>query len=1503
MNNSMSVKNKIPVGFIALYIFIFIAIISAAYYIYYSQKKSIEKDKEDLLVFISHLKLDEIKNWREDKIDDAKVIISEVYFKEEIRDYLNDRTNKKARLKILNQFKAFLSDKDYDKIILIDKYKKPCLTTGSDLKSINIIELLNVKNAERSKKIIFTDFFVDSLSQNIYIDLTIPIIDTTNQVIAALIFRIDPNYSLYPLIQTWPIPDKTSETILFEKRGNNIVNLSELLFNKTSPLKYSLPIENSKVPAAEYVRGKKGIIKAVDYRGKEVVSYGQKVPDTEWYLLTKIDEKEIYSNVRELFIIILILAILLIIIVGFILSFLLNRQSRKHYLEIINIEESKKVLQDNYENLLRNANDLVFVSDESGNFKFVNKKVIDYYGYTEEEILKLKVKDINASGSQINFEENKGKIYKSNGYIFESEHRKKDGTIFPVEISAQIIEIDGQKYFQSFVRDISERKNYEGKINRLNRVYSVLSNINQTIVRIKHKEKLYEEACKIAVNDGGFKMAWIGMLNYEKGTLEIVSSYGQVYDYLEKININPNKPETMLGPTGLCLTLGKHQVSNDIEKDPKMEQWRARALNYNFHSSASFPIIVHNKVIGNITLLSDKKDFFNEEEIKLLDEMAIDISYAIEFLDGEQKRYRIEEELQQSFERYKELFESNPNPMWMYDAETLGFIDVNKTAINKYGYTREEFLSMTLKDIRPDDDVQEFMKNVVRDPDKYPERGIWRHRKKDGSIFFVEVKSNSLPSKEGKNYRIVLVNDITEKLKAEESLKLSEERMRVIVEGTPHLFFYVQDSEANTIYVSPTIEKITGYTTKQWLTRRDWFITNSEINLKAKEVTQAHLRGKYTDSPTLIEIKHSDGHKIILEAYESPIIQNGKVIGTQGVCHDVTERKRADEALKESEERYRTLYENSMVGIYRTTPDGKILMANPAILKMLGYNSFEEIAARNLEETGYEPVYNRVKFIETIERDGKVIGFESAWKRKDGILIYIRENAQAIRDQYGKTIYYDGIVEDITARKLAEDELRKLYYATEQSPASIIITDVNGNIEYVNKRLTQLSGYTIDEVKGKNPRMFQSGTKTKEEYKTLWDTILKGEQWRGEFHNKKKDGTLYWVSATISAIKNKDGKITNLIGVQEDITEKKKTEQLIIKSETELRSVWESSNDAMRLCGEDGTILRVNKAFCDLFERSENEFVGESYQKAYMFKDNASQIFKEVVERNKVIPKQEAEVEMWNGKKIWLEISNAVFETDESKMILSIFRDVSERKAYESELKEAKDRAEEANKTKDLFLANMSHELRTPLIGILGYSDLLSENLNDKEQVEMAKGIKRSGDRLLKTLNLLLDLTRIKSDKFESSIIEKDITEELKFAFEMFRGAALDKKLEFSLQILEEKLTAKVDSSMMLVILENLINNAIKFTSHGSIKITAGNQNEREVFIKVKDTGIGIDEKNFEKIFEEFRQVSEGTNREFQGTGLGLSITKKYVEMLNGTIKVESKINEGTTFTVLLPAA
>lgn len=248
--------------------------------------------------------------------------------------------------------------------------------------------------------------------------------------------------------------------------------------------------------------------------------------------------------------------------------------------------------------------------------------------------------------------------------------------------------------------------------------------------------------------------------------------------------------------------------------------------------------------------------------------------------------------------------------------------------------------------------------------------------------------------------------------------------------------------------------------------------------------------------------------------------------------------------------------------------------------------------------------------------------------------------------------------------------------------------------------------------------------------------------------------------------------------------------------------------------------------------------------------------------------------------------------------------EIIEHKETEEALLMAIERAEIANNAKSVFLANMSHELRTPLVGILGYSDLLTTIVKDEDAKEMADGINRTGNRLLNTLSLVLDLARIESDKFEIDISQVDIIKEMKETYQNFKAMAEKKNLKLNLNVHAGSFFHATDLSMFKVILDNLVNNAIKFTKKGEINLTTEIVRENDLdklILSVSDTGVGIKRSEIPLIFEEFKQLSEGLTKDFQGSGLGLSITKKFVNLLGGKIKVKSELGKGSTFIITFP--
>ncbi len=264
------------------------------------------------------------------------------------------------------------------------------------------------------------------------------------------------------------------------------------------------------------------------------------------------------------------------------------------------------------------------------------------------------------------------------------------------------------------------------------------------------------------------------------------------------------------------------------------------------------------------------------------------------------------------------------------------------------------------------------------------------------------------------------IRDITEDKNAENSLRQSEEKYSELIENIDSIFWKFDIINNQWTFVSPQTKKMLGYEPQEWTDYDFWLNRLHEDDREwasnyCRECTEEGISHEFE-----YRFKRKDGSYIWLYDEVKVVMEDDKPVGMWGILRDITKRKQAEQALLESEESFRGLYENATVGIYRTTPDGKILLANPALLKMMGYKSFEEVAGRNLEKEGYDNIYSRTEFKEEIEKAGKIICRESSWKTKTGETIYITESAHVVYDDNGNISFYEGFVEDITDRKLNE---------------------------------------------------------------------------------------------------------------------------------------------------------------------------------------------------------------------------------------------------------------------------------------------------------------------------------------------------------------------------------------------------------------------------------------------------------------------------------------------------
>ena len=799
----------------------------------------------------------------------------------------------------------------------------------------------------------------------------------------------------------------------------------------------------------------------------------------------------------------------------------------------------------------------------------------------------------------------------------------------------------------------------------------------------------------------------------------------------------------------------------------------------------------------------------------VVDENGKIIGYQSSVIDITNRR-KTEELLKESETSYRGLFNSVSESIYIQD-ENGFFLDVNEGASKMYGYDRKILIGKTPDFVSaPGKNDLEAVGAMVQKAfgGEKQQFEFWGKRK-NGEEFLKDVRLYP-GTYFNKKVIIAIATDITEKKKVEQLLRENEERYRAISNLTSDYLFSTQADENGVhhlVWIAGSFEKITGYTIDEYLKIGGWRATLHPDELELDNLDLEKLRRNEKVNRE-IKVYHKNGSLIWVRSSAQPVWdkKTNKLVGIYGAVEDITERKQTEIIQKvqyniaDAAVTYKTLtelFENIRLELSAIINVNNFFIAlydeKTGMLKSdVDKDEVEEISEWPAENsmTGYvieqqksvllkkDEIINLINsskagMVGTIPEVWLGVPFKIGGKVFGVLVVQSYDNPNAY-DQRSIEIL-EIVAHELSIfinHKKAEEETFKLSAVVVQSPTIVIITDPNGNIEYANPKFSEVTGYSFEEVKWKNPRILNSGFHTKEFFSNLWNTILAGKTWQGEFRNKKRNGELYWENALISPIIDSDGKITHFVAVKEDITEKK-------------------------------------------------------------------------------------------------------------KMI--------------EELIEAKEKAEEMNRIKSSFFANMSHELRTPMMGILGFSEVLMYELKDyPDYLKMVNSINTSGQRLLETLNLILNLSKLEASKVSVELKTQNIIPILKECFESFESAAANKNITYTFISEYPDILCDIDQLLFTSIFNNLLNNAIKFTDGGSITLNISVDSDY-ANISVSDTGVGISEVKQNLIWEEFRQASEGYSRGFEGTGLGLTIAKRYTDLMKGSISVKSLFGKGTTFKVSFP--
>jgi two-component system, cell cycle sensor histidine kinase and response regulator CckA len=706
--------------------------------------------------------------------------------------------------------------------------------------------------------------------------------------LGAVLLEVDPEAWLFPLLCREPSPTQTREALLAGRRGDQVVFLSPLRHREGAPLSLSLAAaDNPRLAALVAVSSPRSFGELLDYRGKAVFAATRQIAGTPWGLVVKVDRDEAFEDFRRTVgrhALVSVGALLALLLVGHGLW-----RARHATLEAEMARSEARLGA-----LLENAQDIVLFGKLDGTLVDCNAAAVQAYGYPKQELLRLRVSDLRAAEARSTVAADFETMRMTGSVRYEARHVRKDGTTFPVEVVATLAVRDPEPLTVAVVRDMTAHVRAEARIHLLNRLLRTITEISQLIVRERSIGRLFAEVCRIVVEHGEMRMAWIGELQPATGEVRPVAQFGESGEYVEGITVRADDTPAGRGPTGRAIREGHSVIADDWDSSDDMAPWRERGRRYGYRASAAFPLSAAGVVVGALNVYSTEPGVFTGEVRALFDEMAADLSFALGAIQAREARSRAEQALSASERSYRELFDSMDDAVLIVDMDAA-ILAANRAAIERYGFPLAALTTMTVRDI---------------------------------------------------------------------------------------------------------------------------------------------------DTPAAAEV----------------------------------------------------------------------VSARVTLLKEHGH-----------------------------------LVFETEQRRRDGTPIPTEVSSRIV-DYQGRPAILS-ICRDITERRNAEEDRRRLVAAIEQSAETIVITDIEGRILYVNPAFTSVTGYSSDEVLGMHPRILSSGKHSQDFHRQRWETLLAGQTWRGRVVNRRKDGSLYEEEATLSPVRDSSGRIVNCVSVGRDITQQIALEEQVRHSQ------------------------------------------------------------------------------------------------------------------------------------------------------------------------------------------------------------------------------------------------------------------------------------------------------------------------------------------------------------------
>ncbi len=684
-----------------------------------------------------------------------------------------------------------------------------------------------------------------------------------------------------------------------------------------------------------------------------------------------------------------------------------------------------------------------------------------------------------------------------------------------------------------------------------------------------------------------------------------------------------------------------------------------------------------------------------------------------------------------------------------------------------------------------------------------------------------------------------------------------------------------------------------------------------------------HTAETYDRNSFLFTHRLNDGTVRLVEVHSSPITVNGQLL-LFSIISDVTDRESAARQLRESEERFRTVFEMAAVGIARLKPSGELIEANDQCCRIFGYPRSELLGKSFLDRTYPDDLAATEQAVaQLLSGEVATITLEKRYVQKSGAIIWGLTTATLSRHDNPVDRYIVGVVKDITARKNLERQLEQL----SREQRVILDTSTVGiamicerRLGWVSAAMTRIFGYPREELTGKSTKeLFVSAAEYDRVGAEGYPLIMQGNEYQTECRLRHQDGRSIWVHMA-GRIINPEDFTQGSVWSYEDITLRIMQEQLHREDEGRLRSlqirqttIFRNSPDLIAISEQiSGRFLEVNEAFERIIGYRREEALGRTSLELGIWEnwELRRQMLAALGDDPRLM-NYATKLRRKSGELFPVLMSLEQSELDGKSCLIFSARDITEQEQGKEELLHARNVAEAANRAKSEFLANMSHEIRTPMAAIIGLSDLTLETALAPVQRDYLEKITASAHSLLGIINDILDLSKVEAGKLSLEMVDFSLSASLEKVANIITCQITAKELEYrAITAPDVPRYLHGDPLRLEQVLLNLLSNAVKFTHQGRIELAINLVEataERLVLeFRVSDTGIGLSPEQSVAIFAPFTQGETSTTRQYGGTGLGLSICQRLVTLMGGEIQVESEPGNGSTFSFtvsLLPAS